>query len=168
MSPSNPSLIWWCHQHVSAPPNLQTPGTLFSLIVLSHVATGVCCPRRWLPWQHRHHHQGDSWWLVITEVSLPGGGATQDILHRVTAPSRGRKYLCLQSESSAISGYCVNLRGGKTKVKYWCKCGKTITVIAESGKESTALYLMWWFASCSTSAKGDTSAVSRWYVDRIA
>lgn len=50
------------------------------------------------------HHRGVTSW---------GGGATQDILHRVTAPSRGRKYIRLKSESSAISGYCVNLRGGK-------------------------------------------------------
>lgn len=47
--------------------------TLFSLIIISQVATGVCCPGRQLPWQHHHHHQGDGWRLVITEVSLPGG-----------------------------------------------------------------------------------------------
>ncbi len=58
--------------HHSPPPNLQISGTLFSLIVISQVANGACCPGWRLPWQHGHHHQGESWWLVITGVSLPG------------------------------------------------------------------------------------------------
>lgn len=153
---TRPHLMMWYHQRSPPPSKVQTPGTLFSLIIISQVATGARCPGWRLPWQHRQHHQGESWWLVITEVSLPGGRrelqriwggggiyctSNDSSSQTVGSCRKGRKYICLYSESSAISDCCIGWQEGntvgfvsQTPVKGATNLDRNVTVRAEKPK----------------------------------